>query len=139
MKRIDNIREYLERGYILTISGVGPKYYGIITLRPLVTDCEEVEVNNIINQMPGIREQLETYRTICQVSYNYDTRKISGQIKKMYTEGPYCENCFYKVVSDYEVENDDIFTTLIELNDKVTKKNHQANQNKEKMKVKSGE
>ncbi len=141
MKKIDNIRQELEKGYILTISGVGSKFYGIITLKPseyVVTGCEEVEVNNIMKQLPGIQETLKWYHTVCQISYDYETRTILGQIKKMKTEGPYCENCIYEVVDDYEVRSDDIFMALIDLNGRIVNKDLK-DKNKEKVKVKNGE
>ena len=56
----------------------------------------------------------------------------------MKTEGPYCENCIYEVVDDYEVRSDDIFMALIDLNGRIVNKDLK-DKNKEKVKVKNGE
>lgn len=140
MKTIDNVREELERGYILTISGVGAYCYGVIMLRPheyLVQDCSEVEVSDIMKNMPNILKEISKYQTICQISYDYETRKVLGQIKKAKTEGTYCEARSYETTT--EVRSDDIYMALIELNEKIAENKNTKDKDKSKTKVKKGE
>lgn len=142
MKRIDNIREELEKGYKLTISRVGKKCNGLLALQPheyLISACETVDVDCVMNVMPSIMEVLGSFHTICQISYDRENRKILSQIKKMKTEGPYCEISSYEVVEDLETRTDDIFMGLIELDEKISEKSKGNESNKGKIKVKNGE
>lgn len=139
MRRIDNIREDLERGYNLTICKRNGVCNGIIMFQPheyLVSSCEEVAVRYVIEVMPGILDILNNERTVCELSYDRVSGKILSQIKEKKTEGPYCENCGYELVEDFETKNDDIFMGLIELDEKIC--GREIKSNNRKIKVKQG-
>ena len=87
--------------------------------------------------MPNILKEISKYQTICQISYDYETRKVLGQIKKAKTEGTYCEARSYETTT--EVRSDDIYMALIELNEKIAENKNTKDKDKSKTKVKKGE
>lgn len=142
MKTIDNIRNELERGYSLNVTKKkkDKRSYGCLTFMKhefLISQCEEIEVNQVLKNFPHILKTLEeNYHSTLNIMYDSKTQSLITKIQKEETKGPYCEEKKYYVLDDLQVKSKDIFMGLICLEEKIEDYVNQEKVSKKKVMVK---
>lgn len=116
VKKIDEVRSYLENGYELVLSKNSDtaKVTGSLMFwknSRSLEEVHEVDVDEFIECFDHIRDILDN--GICYVQYNFDTLKIVNSIKHRVYHGPYDEDVSYEVVGDLEVESGDVFSSFV--------------------------
>lgn len=126
MKKIDEIRPYLENGYSLNITTDETKnyYYGNLVLAQRsgcelynsFLDIQEVLVDPILKYFPQIQEQINERQWLEISCSQSGTPLIISKIVKREFYGPYGEKSSMSLVGNLRAKTDDIFTAFIELN-----------------------
>ncbi len=138
MKRLNEIQDYMNDGYILMIERNSEKdicagsivlYNGNRELVPSILDMHEVKVEKLMQYFLHIKncigdgKWLEIYEGMENPHRAYWVIRV---VQKNY-HGPYAENPTIDVVDDLSIENESLFSGLVELNTLLEQKSKSGN------------
>lgn len=127
MKKINDVRENIKLGAVLTVLGTNgycacmSRYDGRI-----LKDVIEVELVNFLDALPNIKNAISSGNYL-RVEYDLTKMKYQSSIMQEVRTGDYNEIPIVEVVSDLSIDCKELEDSLIGLDTKIAIKNKKEN------------
>jgi len=125
MKELKDAIINIKEGAVLTINKYNNRYDGISYASCLLffdgsvfKDVKEVNIGDFLRITPNVQRLLDN-GYIYKVNYLRDENKYQSTIIKKIREGGYKETFKEETVNNFQVQSDDFFDSIVELDTKI--------------------